>query len=344
MRIQAIAVMSFISLTSELPGQIQKPVISPSSLPASGGITVPVLSPIPIYPGSAVAANTFPSNFLFLDPKSRELVISYPDNVDSPAYPQSPGPRQEVRVQLKRDISAMVYVSFGADVLGRTIYTYTLVNQSDAKQDLSFFSLPVPSPGSNVPGVSVNAPSVVGSAGWGATVSQPDKSIVHVTWSQPGLNGIRAGGMLGGFTVASVLKPGFVSATAKGTSTSPNFNALNVPSRVHQTLAALEDSGFNERAVLTIGPQFPSDTNLLRMVLNFREGLVALEQHGYIKSSSPFLIEAKDVLTRYLEGARFAVDGPAADYSGPSLALKAKPTAGLETQSYQAMKLSLGIN
>ena len=132
-----------------------------------------LLSPIPIYPGVGVAANQFGSSFLFLDPKSRDLVISYPDNVDLPNYLQSPGPRQEIRVQLKRDVSAMVYVSFGSDPLGRTTYTYTLANQQDAKQDLGSFSLPIPFPGSNLPSaavasllVSQNAPAVVASAGW----------------------------------------------------------------------------------------------------------------------------------------------------------------------------------
>ena len=148
---------------------------------------------------------------------------------------------------------------------------------------------------------------------------------------------------MSGFTVASALKPGFVSATAKGTSTSPDFSALNIPSRVHQALTALENSGFNERAVLTIGPQYPSGTNLLRMVSNFREGLVVLEQHGYLSRSSLFASEAIDVLTRYLDGAKFSADGPASDYVGPSLVLKQKPAAGLESQIYEAMKLSLGM-
>lgn len=262
-----------------------------------------------------------------------------------------PGPRQELRVQLRKDVSAMAYVSFGLDSLGRTTYAYTLANQPDAKQDLGFFSLPVPSPGSNLPStavssisVSQNAPIILGSTGWAPTVPQPEKGIVRLSWSQqPGSTGIRVGGILSGFVIASALKPGFVGATVKGISMSPNLGALNVPSRVHQALTALEDSGFNERTVLTIGPQFPSGTNLLRIISNFREGMVVLEQHGYLKGTSPFTAEAIEVLTRYLDGAKFAGDGPASDYVPPSLAFQSKPAAGLETQIYEAMKLSLGV-
>lgn len=306
------------------------------------------LSSIPLYPGNGVIPPELATNLVFFDPQKGNLVVSYPDNIDDATAVPISGLRKEFRVELKKQVNAMLYVSFGKDSSGRTIYSCNVANKSDAKQDIGSVALAIPSPGSNLPGTAVSralvdqaSPAVTGTGGWDAVALPADKGVVQVRWSKTGAHGVAAGSTAGGFAVASVLRPGFLLATVRGLSAGAELTDIQAPARVHEALTALDVSGYNRQTVLTLGPQFPISTNRVAIAANFLEGISVLKQHGYLDAQSPFVAETIAALSRFLEGTALGVDGPAADYIGPPLALQSKASAGLEAQIGEAMKISL---
>jgi len=328
-------------------GQVSKTAAQPGLAVPNGAAAVTAhLSPIPLYPASGVIPPEMTDHFLFFDPQTGELVVSYPENVDDPSFLDHPAARRQFRLELKKNVNAMVYVAFNKDRLGRYTYSYRIANQGDAKQDIGLFSLPAPfpaAPDASADMAARHAPAIVGAGGWRAAVAAPDRGIARVEWSSAGASGIRAGTMAGEFVVASALKPGFVQATVRGASAGPELSMAQAPARVRQALRELEESGYNQQAVMTLGPQFPESTNQITMAANFLEGILVLKQHGYLDANSRFVAEAVDALTQYLDGTRNAADGPAADYVGPALRLREKPAAGLEAQIREAMKISLQL-
>lgn len=306
------------------------------------------LSPIPLYPGNGVIPQELAANLVFFDPQKGNLVVSYPYNIDDATAAPSSGPRKEFRVELKKQVNAMLYVAFGKNSSGQTTYSYNVVNKSDAKQDVGSVSLAIPSPGSNLPRTAVSrdlvdqaSPAITGSGGWDAAALPADKGVVQVRWSKTGEHGVAAGSTAGGFAVASVLRPGFMFATVRGLSAGPELTDIQAPARVHEALTALDESGYNQQTVLTLGPQFPGSANRVAIAANFLEGISVLTQHRYMDAQSPFVKETIASLRRYLAGTALGIDGPAADYVGPSLALQSKASAGLEAQIAEAMKISL---
>jgi hypothetical protein len=335
-----------VSLAATATAQVTKP----ASIPSGTGSTITgQISQIPLYPGSVVPPE-LSGKLLFFDPESRELVISYPDNVADPNFALNPGPRTVVRTKLKKDIRVLAFVAIAKDVMGSYGYSYTLANQLDAKQGVSHFSLPVPSPGSNLPAgavsseiVTQNAPSILGNAsGWTSRLTSADRGVVQLEWSTTTGEGLPPGGLASGFNASSALKPGFVHAIVRGFSGLP-LTISNLPLPVQQSLVDLENSGYNQQVLMTLGPQFSASTNLIAIAANFLEGIATLKHHGYLDSASPFVQEATVTLTQFLEGTRFGSNGPAADYKGPSLVVGQRPIGPLESQIYEAMKLSLDL-
>lgn len=330
-------------------GQIHKAVLVPGAPPA--GASVPAasafLSPIPLYPANGVIPDELSGNYLFLDGTTRDLVISYPANLATGGAPMA-GPRTEFRVEMKTHVKPFVYVSFSPDSSGRTTYAYTVVNQAQATRDIASWSLAVPLPGSNLPVkavdrglVETNTPAAAGPRGWSMSIAPADKGLATITWSKTGDVGVAPNAALTGASVSSVLLPGFVHLNFAGSTADKGVDQSAMPAAVKQALDDFNATKFNQVTVLSLGPKFPAGTNKLTIVADLLEGISVLTKHNYLSGDSPFMKEATAVLTAYLRGAQDGMDGPASDYVGPALRLEQRPSAGMETQIYQALQLSL---
>jgi hypothetical protein len=323
--------------------QIEKAAIAAPSAPAASAF----LSPIPLYPANGAVPDELSGNYVFLDGTTHDLVISYPADLAISGTPAL-GSRTELRIELKTHVNPMVYVSFSTDPSGRLKYAYTIVNQPPATRDIASWSLTVPIPGSNLPVRAVDqefvarhVPELSTPAGWTTSMSPPEKGLATIRWSKSGTTGIALSSALSGITVSSPLLPGFVHINFAGSASDAGLELSSLPSAVRSAVDAFNATSFNQVTVLNLGPKFPVGTNKLTIAANFLEGITSLTMRNYIRADSPFVKEATAALTAYLKGAESAADGPASDYIGTSLVLVQPPAAGLETQIYQALQLSL---
>jgi hypothetical protein len=326
------------------------------SLALSAPVSTPIrsgqFSPIPLYPSNGVIPAEQADRFVFLDPNTWDLIIAYPENVSDPRFAAHPAQRITRRVALDKHVDPMVYVSFSRDQAGRITYAYSVLNGSRAKQGIAAWHLHVPqAPSSGAAAANgiekTNAGDstqlLSGPSAWTLTArtSSLQPSFAWLVSSPEGV--ISPGAQLAGFNVTSEqLLPGFVrasfSSSAQG---STALAALDVPAPVKTQLASLDAIHFNDQLVLTLGPKFSSDDNKVSRVADFYTGIRILSQSHYLDGNSPFVHEVLQTLKSYLDGVAQSTPVAAEDYPGPELVITHGPGGQLESQIFEAMKLSL---
>jgi len=333
--------------------QVSKP------LPANGAVnaapSIPsataLVSPVPLYPSTGVIPPALATQFIFLEDKTGDLILSWSPGVSGPATAASvPGGQTQVRLERKTHVSPMLYVTLSSDGASRIVYNYSMVNQAAASRNIAEWSVPVPVPSSTLPAAAVgnaavvdDTPAVSPPGGWSSSVAPPVRGISLVTWSRGSGPGIAPNSSLSGASISSPLLPGFARLSVSGDIAGADASQLNLPPAVSDALTQLEATGFNQVTVLSLAPRFVPGTNKLTIVADFFQGISTLTRAGYLDAGSGFVKEATSALSAYLAGTQTAADGPASDYSGPSLAIQSRPSSPLESQIYQAMRLSLGI-
>jgi hypothetical protein len=311
------------------------------------------LSPVPLLSPDGVIPDEQAGNFVFLDTATWDLVISYPENVGDPEFLQHPGPRVTRHIALDKHVDPMVYVSFIRDQNGKLRYVYSVHNTVNAKQGIRAWTLQVPQPPALL-NTTVLQTDVASSArtfgapsswGTGSVTTRTTVGQQSPTWStSTPQSTIAPGASLTGFSLQSEdLQPGFVRAAFSSAAVPTQLSSLDVPGPVQKQLAALDTMDFNNQTVLTLGPKFGPNDNQIAKVADFFTGFRILNRSGYLTNQSPFVQEALRILQSYLDGVAQSPPVPVDEYQGPELVITHAPNGPLETQIYEAMKLTLGV-
>lgn len=298
----------------------------------AAGLTATLL-PIPLLPDGQIPPE-LDSQYVFLDPKTQDLVLSFPDAVDSGV--RGLARNNKIAVKLRKHTLPFAITNVLRTETGEYIYTYNLINENSARQAIGSFTVPVPNIPSQKPEASTTAPWQI------STREAGDKVLVQ--WAGgPGTTAVAPGAAAGGFAIRTIAIPGFVPARVRGAVSEPELADLRVPAKVKEQLARLVDMDFDSQTVLTIGPVFHPSMNRLAIAANFFEGINVLVKDRHLTADSPFVKEVLAALGAFLAGAQTANGIPASEYVGVPVLIRQTPVGNLETQIWRAMQISLGL-
>jgi len=282
--------------------------------------------PVPIWgPGSLVSRD----GRVFLSGDSHEIVVFNPG---------APGkPDEVIRVPLWNRLAPSVSERIDALSDGQLRYVFRVGNGKEAKDSIGAWTLLLPA--SDLVGQIVLSPSAPhrkwgGSAMVGgppATVDQLALGVVekgrYLQWFFSDVGGLIAPGeSLDGFGVESPRLPGFTTAWfASGKLV--EFDQ-SWPEEVFRQIEKLEDRKWREVYLAAIGPIFGAEEPREAISKNFMLGIRAWIRSGQLRSDSPFVAEAVDLLSK-----------PPGDLRTRSL-----PRTGPERLLASAMNLSLHIS
>ena len=349
-----LILIAFVGAGGPAHAQIQPVRVEPGS-PAASQAGLPSgstghLSPIPLYFASELSSPALANSFVFLEPDTWNVVVSYPGNVDDPNASSQPASRKELRIELKNHVEPFVFLTFARDPAGSIIYSYSITNRADARQAIQSWGLHIPFRGNLPEGpadavvLAQGSPAVAAKGLWTVATSTAEMGMVYVSWTAgSGSSRVAVGGGADGFTVTSPLKPGFVEADAEGYSAGPELDQLAVPNRVKEQLQALQAIGFNRAKLLTLGPKFEPDAPKVAIAADFAHGIDVLVRNGYLNAASPFVEEASAALRQYLDAVQFAPDIPASEYTGPPIVITKTAAVGLESQILSGLKIGLDL-
>lgn len=285
-----------------------------------------VLSPVPIYPPDGNIPETLKDRFVFLNPATNEIVISYPDQ-------RALGQRVTQRFSRHNQVDPVVTATVTAQADGLYQYSYVVQNGPQARKTMQSWALVVGGTDSVLSTRQASWAMSTAKSPFGRPGAiRPDSQI---TWSAPTTKGLLAQGQsLPGFRVTSRYKPGITIAYAQAASATEITAAVasQYPKAVSEQLALISDPKWDSTQTLTIGPKFdPNDPKEL-IALDFHHALNQLAVTGVLKADSPFVTEALSSLVSYMQS-------PAG--SSPSMDFASKASAGLESDIASAMRMSL---
>jgi hypothetical protein len=337
--------------------------------------------PVPVWPSNGVIPDGLKNHYVFVDPAKNEFVVAYPGNLGSPNF-EKDGPKDRLvsRYKLQRDVDPAVNAVITAAPGGRFKYAYTVVDAPKAKQSIDQWALVMPEAGA---GTVTKQPAGwfgVVQKSRKFTVTNPDwiktGSAVVFSYDKPAEQ-IQPGSIKGGFEVESDLKPGFtlgffrqaesVEAVMQTSGNIPRaiiqnatpppptttaggpppegqgqrgFGGNQVPAgatAAWEPIKADVDKvlqfEYDSKAVLTLAPKFDKNASDKVIATDYLQGLTTLTKTGGLAADSAFAKTTISELDAYVK----------AGGTGP-LKLSAQPKGDLETQIFNAMKLSLHVN
>ncbi len=300
------------------------------------------VSLVPAYPPDGNIPPQYSNQFVFADTKTGDLVLSFPENLGMPDFAQNPGRRITVKLELGTHVLPAISVRTWKDDPGKYVYEYNLENRPGARQAIMNCYLPLPSPESVR---DIQQPSGWGNSSFNLGLASSNiGEMSGIGWFSRGeAHAVRPGSQLHAFRVTSVNRPGFVTVYVRG-----NAHVLAVPGElpdeVSKQLLPLRRLENDSQPLLTIGPRFRPDTNKIVIAGEFFAGISRLIGHHQLDAEAAFVKEALSVLKTYLEAAQQQGNTPAEQFIGPPLQFSQKPSPGLETEIYEALKLSLDIS
>jgi hypothetical protein len=320
------------------------------------------LPPVPDYPGDGKIPSELKDRFVFLDRKTGELVVSFPENLGRRDFENNPRPRITERVPLSINICPLLIVNVRENDRGVFSFEYRVENRSAAKQEIARWLLNLP--------VLEGLQSLGGPEGWMTDYwsienlpkdLQPNflESMTHslgrsqldriksdmirkkVSWVAMSGALLPPGSVRGQFRITSQNKPGIVTAYFQGNpymiSLSHSFFPNETPPELGGQINVFNFAENNSVSLTTIGPRFVPGSSDRTVAEGFLSDIERLTKENRLAPGSAFSQEILSVL-------KFLVQQPAGSSPKQLIKLTQKPTTRLENQIYQAVQLSLSLS
>jgi hypothetical protein len=292
--------------------------------------------PVPFWPANGTVPAEPKDKYVFVDLTTNEFVLAYPENLETPNFAKDgPGALKIARYELLRNVEPAVSVA--VTVVNPTTYkyVYTIGNGADAKQSIDQFAFSAPAQ---------LGQAIKGPAGWFAIVQKnrtfkvknPDwiKTGAAAIWSfQKPEEVIHPGSRKTGFELENELRPGFtVGYFRKAESVEVRIAVSgNIPTVVKDQRDQLLALEYNSKTLLMIGPKFTRDTDDRTIASDFLRGITFLGRTKALNPDSDFVKSALAELNRFVS-------------AGPQIRLTAQPRGEVETEIFNALKVSLNLN
>jgi hypothetical protein len=294
--------------------------------------------PAPAWPANGVVPAELKDKYVFIDLAKNEYVVAYPENLASPTFEKDgPGALKIIRLELLRNVQPAVSVSVVQNA-GKYKYAYNVANTAGAKQSLDQWSLILPKN---------EIPNVKGPDGWFAIV-QHDREfkVKNPQWIKTGNAAvwsfkkpevvIQPGDKKAGFEVESELRPGFTLGyfrKAESVDVTVAASGASYPPKVKEQVDQLLAVEYNSKTMPVIGPKFDKAADDKSIAADFLTGIDMLTKTGALSASSSFVSAANE-----------ALKGVQANGNGASAKIAAAPSNPLETDIFNALKISLHVN
>jgi hypothetical protein len=295
------------------------------------------LSPVPLYPGDGNIPPELKDYFVFLDPETWDLVVSYPEG-------DSTSVRKRFKVGLARHVVPSLAVEVKKQASGSYSYRYTVSNRGNARQAIKSWYLSVPRPKAPDPADPSSRTVSVPAGPW----RQIDYAFSPGNWSkrwdsQEVNANIRPGMGPQSFQIQTENKPGFTTAYFQGPTPHNEIALHGMPQRVIDQLELCQDLQFNSASVSTLGPMFAPGT--LRVVIagDFHVGISMLIKQGRLDAASPFIKDALFALQQFIELPRGDELTAEVDQSVQFPTISEKPSTPAESEIEHAMKLAFDL-
>ena len=288
-----------------------------------------MISPFPAWPPDGNIPERLQNNYVFLGPRTGEIVVSYPAVLDNPNQTG----RRTFTFELHNQVEPTFTVQMAQGSNGVYAYDYLLRNGRSAKQSIRTWSFvgPVDDAGFSV-----------SRQGWSAmktptarlqqialpNVSQGGSAVIFYAGDG---NEIPPGGSLDAFRVTSTYAPGFTTAFVKSGSVFDLPSEL--PTAVGDQVGVLAKPQWDSRAVVILGPRFATGSSTQAIAADFHIGISRLIQTGALSGDSPFVKAALAALATSIESGGSST-------VGEIVRLLPKPSPGLEGEIATAMQIS----
>ena len=294
--------------------------------------------PAPAWPANGVVPAEMKDKYVFVDVAKNEYVVAYPENLASPTFEKDgPGPLKITRLELLRNVQPTVSVSVAANA-GKYKYTYNVANTAGAKQSLDQWSMILPKN---------ENPSIKGPDGWFAIIQRDREfKVKNPQWIKTGNAAvwsfrkpevvIQPGDKKAGFELDSELRPGFTLGyfrKAESVDVTVAASGASYPPKVKEQVDQLLAVEYNSKTMPVIGPKFDKSADDKTIAADFLTGIDTLTKTGALNTSSGFVSAATE-----------ALKGVQANGNGSSAKIASAPTTPLETDIFNAMKVSLHVN
>ena len=295
--------------------------------------------PAPAWPANNVVPAELKDKYVFIDLAKNEYIVAYPENLASPTFEKDgPGALKITRLELLRNVQPSVTVAITAVNGGRFRYVYNVANATGAKQSLDQWSLVVP----NTEGSVIKGPD-----GWFAIVQHKrDFKVKDPQWIKTGGAAvwsfkkpelvIQPGDKKAGFELESELRPGITLGyfrKAESVDVTVAASGAGYPPKVKEQVDQLLNVEYNSKTMPVIGPKFDKNADDKTIAEDFITGIDILTKTGALSATSNFVKAAQDSL----KGIQTAGNGASAK-------IAAAPNSPVETDVFNALKLSLHLN
>lgn len=291
------------------------------------------ISPVPLYPLDGKIPPDLSGQFVFLDTRTFDLVLSYPTGPDANV-------RTVRTLELATHVEPVVTVSVTKTPAGSYLYRYEVANQPGAKQSIKRWFLPTPEPEAPDPARVIVTDPVRRENGWGRIDRysyRPGEWAVR--WEREPQSLEKPGERIV-FSWESPHKPGMVQAFFQG-DVADTRPAGGLPQAVLQQLEVVQQLQFNSKPVLTVGPKYEARTPKLVIAGDFHFFISRSINGRLLRGDSPFVKESLEKLNQFLERPRPEGAPPSANEPFPPIAATPSPNSAIEQALQMAMKLAL---
>jgi len=299
-------------------------------------------SDIPIWSVDGTAPAKYPGNFVFLDPTSGDLVVSYASSLGLEA-PGS-GSRNTFRVVLPCHVRPKIDARVTRLAPTRYEYHYTLSNGPSAHAAITRWIWKVSLPQS----AETKVPAYWRASGQtGAACGDPADACVSFEWTGPQdllddvehVTSLLPGRTIPEFRVLSSSRPGFLRTYFQGGAVTRQYGGT-LPAAVEEQLQetlSLEHTGW---PAVILGPKYAAEIPNTELARDLLVDVNMLEAQDLISSSDAFVRE----VTKLLEHAAATGDARAAS-TGPTKpvgAIRSSPATALEKQLLWVIQVNFG--
>jgi hypothetical protein len=334
--------------------------------------------PVPAWPANGVIPAELKDKYVFVDLAKNEYIIAFPENLGSPNFAKDgPADRRINRYKLQRDVEPKVGVAITPSTGGKFKYAYAVVNGPTAKQPIEQWALVLPEAASTA---SIKQP--VG--WYGLIQRGRKLPVANPEWIKGGAAAVLSvakpeqqvlpGGSKVGFEIESDLKPGFTvgffrqaestdtavqqsgniptivvrnatppppaGGAAPGGGGGGGFGGNQAPAGAATAWQPIKDDidkllqfEHNSKAILTLAPKFDKSATDVVIAADFQRGITFLSRAGTLSADSAFVKGTLSDLDAYVKAGATG-----------ALKLSAQPRTDVETEVFNAMKVSLRLN
>lgn len=297
----------------------------------SGSSTVRAgFSPVPIWSSTGIPPDLGKQQYVFYDPNTNEIVLSFPEDATI-----ENGPRSVMRFSLHNGVNPMVSLTISTTSNGGYVYKYAVHNGQPAKQSLREMSFFIPA-----------AAQLAGSHPlWRASQIATNESsrlpvpnasqLTELTWTAPAAQPLMPGGVLGGFQLTANALPGFITVLGRGAVANEYSTSMEaqLPDAVKTQLKQVLTPAWDGNTSITIGPKFQPGTPQIIIAADFYTGIRILVHHKLLDANSPFVTSTLTALQTFINSQQQMFDISQLDLS--------RAHSGLEQQVATALSISL---